>query len=46
MIRRRVAVRRILAVGVLVTSWGLALASIVIAWVFQLPELPVAGAFL
>ncbi|MGN6271656.1 MAG: sensor histidine kinase [Protaetiibacter sp.] len=38
--------RRILALGVLVTSWGLALASIVIAWIFELPELPVPGAFL
>jgi len=38
--------RRILALAVLVTSWGLALSSIGIAWVFSLPELPVPGVFL
>lgn len=38
--------RRIAAVSVLVVSWGLALASIVIAWLFELPELPVPGVFL
>lgn len=38
--------RRIVAVGVLVISWGLALSSIAIAWLFQLPELPVPGVFL
>ncbi len=38
--------RRVVAVGVLVTSWGLALSSIAIAWLFQLPELPVPGVFL
>lgn len=39
-------VRRVVALSVLVLSWGLALSSIVIAWVFELPELPVPGVFL
>lgn len=43
---RRDGVRRVLAVIVLVASWVPALASVVIAWVFQLPEPPVPGAFL
>lgn len=41
MIRRRVA-----ALVVLASSWGLALSSVVIAWVFELPELPLPGVFL
>lgn len=38
--------RRAIALAVLLASWLPALASIVIAWVFRLPELPVPGAFL
>jgi len=38
--------RRVLAGAVLAGSWIPALASIAIAWVFDLPELPVPGAFL
>ncbi|MBN9140789.1 MAG: hypothetical protein J0H23_08180 [Micrococcales bacterium] len=38
--------RRAAALAVLVASWGLALSSIVIAWVFELPDLPVPGVFL
>lgn len=44
--RRRAQWRRVIAVAVLLGSWGPALASVVIAWVFELPELPMAGAFL
>jgi len=39
-------VRRIVGLSVLVVSWGPALSSIVIAWIFELPELPVPGVFL
>lgn len=38
--------RRIVAVLVLLASWVPALASIVIAWVFELPERPLQGVFL
>lgn len=38
--------RRVLAGTVLVTAWAPALASLVLAGVFRLPELPVPGAFL
>ena len=34
------------ALAVLVTSWALALSSIVIAWIFELRELPLPGVFL
>jgi len=38
--------RAVLAAIVLVASWLPALASIALAWIFALPELPVPGAFL
>ncbi len=38
--------RRVAALAVLLASWLPALASIVIAWVYRLPELPVPGVFL
>jgi signal transduction histidine kinase len=34
------------ALAVLITAWGLAAASIALAWIFQLPAAPVAGTFL
>lgn len=44
--RRRASQRRALAAVVLLFSVGLALASVAIAWIFELPVLPVPGAFL
>jgi hypothetical protein len=44
--RRRAQWRRVIAIAVLVFSWGPALASVGIAWAFSLPELPVDGVFL
>ena len=38
--------RRIAAIGVLVSAWGLAGAAIAMAWAFALPAAPVAGTFL
>ncbi|MDF1478340.1 histidine kinase [Leifsonia sp. H3M29-4] len=39
-------VRLGIAIAVWATSWGLAIASLIIAWVFQLPQLPLDGVFL
>ena len=44
--RRRAARGRVLAALVLIFSVGPALASVVIAWAFELPEIPVPGVFL
>ena len=38
--------RTVAALAVLVPAWGLACASIALAWIFQLPAAPVAGMFL
>ncbi len=38
--------RRVAALAVLVSAWSLALSSVVISWVFELPELPLPGVFL
>ena len=38
--------RTVAALAVLVPAWGLACASIALAWIFQLPAAPVAGTFL
>ncbi|MFK3676963.1 sensor histidine kinase [Microbacterium sp. NPDC090218] len=38
--------RTVAALAVLVLAWGLASASISLAWIFQLPVAPVAGTFL
>ncbi|MDH6179979.1 signal transduction histidine kinase [Microbacteriaceae bacterium SG_E_30_P1] len=43
---RRATVRRTLALVVLVASWAPAIASVLIAWAFELRDLPVEGVFL
>lgn len=38
--------RTVAALVVLIAAWGLAAASVALAWIFQLPAAPVAGTFL
>ncbi|WP_136040524.1 MULTISPECIES: sensor histidine kinase [unclassified Microbacterium] len=38
--------RTLAALAVLIPAWGLAAASVALAWIFQLPAAPVAGTFL